>query len=294
MNIITESILVESKTARDHQIAKIQEKRATEILNKIKSLYFGLWKKEGISTTEKIAEFFEVEAATIRKILNRHQEELRSDGVKTLKGKDLKDVRDILSLTSRQSSITIWTPRSALRLGMLLRDSTVAIAVRTSLLNAVEKVIPAVAKQQTEIVSLPSAREQLETIKLGIDLFSELGGCDKRTEILLKDRIRNILLENQLQPSLTEGNLSKPMRLEYPVSDRAIALGYRPNNSQLQQIGKCASRLYQEKYDSKPPQREQFVGGTTRMVNVYGESDLELLDEAIFSVMDKAKIIAIN
>ena len=78
---------------------------------------------------------------------------------------------------------------------------------------------------------------------------------------------------------------SEPKRLEYPVSDRALTLGYKPSNSQLQQIGKKAVRLYQDKNGSKPPQREQFVGGTTRMVYVYGHEDLEILDEAIERVM---------
>lgn len=33
-------------------------------------------------------------------------------------------------------------------------------------------------------------------------------------------------------------------------------------------------------------QREQFVGGATRMVNVYGEADVDILDEAIALVME--------
>ncbi|MDJ0747465.1 MAG: Rha family transcriptional regulator [Xenococcaceae cyanobacterium MO_167.B27] len=111
---------------------------------------------------------------------------------------------------------------------------------------------------------LPSAKERLETIKLGMDLFSQLGGWDERTQVQLKDQIRNILLTDKLQPSLTEAPTTQP-RLEYPVSDRAIELGYRPRNSQLQQIGKQASRLYQQRHGTKPIQREQFVGGTTRM-----------------------------
>ena len=134
--------------------------------------------------------------------------------------------------------------------------------------------------------SLPSAKERLETIKLGMDLLSELGGSDERTKVLLKDQVRDILLADKLQRSSTETTLTQA-RLEYPVSDRAVFLGYRPDSRQLQQIGKQASRLYQERHGSKPIQREQFVGGTTRMVNVYGFQDLYLLDQAIFSVMDK-------
>ncbi len=147
MKILTEDILIESKTARETELTQIKSEQATEILNKIKSLYFSLWEGEGIATTEEMGQFYEVEVATIRKVYHRHKDELAQDGVKTIRGKSLKDVRDILSLSSRQSNIMLWTPRGALRLGMLLRDSAVAKAVRTSLLNAVEKVIPSQAQE---------------------------------------------------------------------------------------------------------------------------------------------------
>ena len=88
-----------------------------------------------------------------------------------------------------------------------------------------------------------------------------------------------------MQPS--QGITDRQPRLEYPVSDRVIDLGYRPTNSQLQQIGKKAKKLYLERHGTEPIKREQFVGGATRLVNVYGFNDLDLLDEAIALVMDK-------
>ena len=146
-------------------------------------------------------------------------------------------------------------------------------------------VIPSIRKtgsysieSSTPIAKLPSQKERLETIQLGIDLFQRLGGCDERTELLLKDHIRNILLEEKLQPAL-------PGRVEYPVSDRALVLGYRPTSTQLCQIGKQAARIYQQCHGQKPVQREQFVAGTTRMVNVYSEADVDILDQAIALVM---------
>ena len=147
-------------------------------------------------------------------------------------------------------------------------------------------------KKASNLFLLPSAREQLETVELGMNLLGKLGGWDERTNILLKDRVRNILFNdrflpsqaNSLEPSLKPAT-TEPRRLEYPVSDRAITNGYKPSNSQLQQIGKKAARLYQDKHGFKPPQREQFVAGTTRLVNVYGHDDLELLDNAIALVM---------
>lgn len=286
MTILTESAFVESKSVRDNQAASLSDEKAEAILMKIKSLYFALWQGTGTTTTSALVDYYEVSAEAIQKIIQRHRDELKSDGLKSIRGKALKDVVDILSISKKTPQLTIWTPRAALRLGMLLRDSVVAQAVRTSLLNAVEKVIPAQVNQNSNTPALPSARERLETIKLGMDLFTELGGWDKRTEVRLKDQIRNILLADKLQPSLTDISPAQP-RLEYPVSDHAVELGYRPTNTQLQQIGKKASRLYQERHGTKPIQREQFVGGTTRLVNVYGFDDLDLLDQAISFVMDK-------
>ena len=97
----------------------------------------------------------------------------------------------------------------------------------------------------------------------------------------------DLVLADRLQPSLTQNSQTEPPRLEYPVSDRAIDLGYHPTTSQLQQIGKKAKKLYLERHGTEPVKREQFVGGTTRRVNVYGFGDLDLLDEAIAFVMDK-------
>ena len=172
MNILTDSVLTESKSARENQLAQINEERATEVLNKIKSLYFALWKGEGIATTEEMSDFYEVEAPTIRQIRQRHSEEFSSDGVKTLRGQDFKDVRDTLSLTYRQSSITVWTPRAALRLGMLLRDSIVAKQVRTSLLDVVEKVIPA----QTQ---------EIEKLKLELEVAKAQRGAAEAQQKLM-------------------------------------------------------------------------------------------------------------
>ncbi len=81
MTIITGEILVESISARESQLAQVKEQQVKEIFNKIKSLYFALWKGKEITTTEEIAEFFEVSTLTIRQVRNRHKDEFSSDGV---------------------------------------------------------------------------------------------------------------------------------------------------------------------------------------------------------------------
>jgi hypothetical protein len=51
-----------------------------------------------------------------------------------------------------------------------------------------------------------------------MDLFSQLGGIDERTELHIKDLVRDIVLADKLEkPSLPEG---ETRRLEWPISDR--------------------------------------------------------------------------
>ncbi len=158
MNILSDSVFTESKTARDNQLAQIEPKQATEILSKIKSLYFALWFGTSTTVTEQVAEFYEVPEHNLRKLLKCHRSEFTSDGLKAIRGKALKDARDLWSLPSKTSQVTVWTARAVLRAGMLMRDSEVAKAVRTSLLNAVEKVIPA---QSQEIERLKLENQNL-------------------------------------------------------------------------------------------------------------------------------------
>lgn len=137
------------------------------------------------------------------------------------------------------------------------------------------------------VTLIPPAKERLENIRLGMDLLYELGGLDERTQLALKDIVRDILLEDKLKkPVLPSGG-----RAEWPVSDRARHLGFNPKKKDLMAIGRTAAKLYRLRHNYRnedgeevrvnPPEREQYVDGTTRMVKCYGEADLDILDQAI-------------
>ena len=128
------------------------------------------------------------------------------------------------------------------------------------------------------VTLIPPAKERLENIRLGMDLMYELGGLDERTQLALKDIVRDILLEDKLKkPALPSGG-----RAEWPVSDRARHLGFKAKRKDVIAIGKTAAKLYRLRHEGEdPPKREQYVDGTTREVNCYGEADLDILDQAI-------------
>lgn len=137
-----------------------------------------------------------------------------------------------------------------------------------------------------ELMPVQVRQAKLELIQTGIDIISQLGGIDERTELQFKDLARSIVLDDVLPPALPQADNE---RLEYPISDRALELGYKPTPGQLRSIGKGAAALYRARYSQEPIKREQFVDGATRKVNVYSQKDLPILDEAIKRVMDKNK-----
>jgi hypothetical protein len=139
---MNELVLLESRTARQDRLTDISDDRAIETINKAKALLMASWQGTGIATTAQMAEYYEVPEDTVQSTAKRNREELESDGLKTIKGKDLRSVVSIMDTTQNvRSSLTIWTPRAAIRLGMLLRDSLVAQQVRTVLLDSAEQQI---------------------------------------------------------------------------------------------------------------------------------------------------------
>lgn len=196
-----------------------------------------------------------------------------------------KGHKQIMTPGGKQSLVTLYEPG----LYCLIARSDSPIAVRFQKW-VYEEVLPSI--RETGVYSItqnqpsnlvPPARERLENIRLGMDLLYELGGIDERTQLALRDIVRDVVLEDKLKkPALPSGG-----RAEWPVSDRARHLGYKPSRTQLQQIGRTAANLYRLANDGQdPPTREQFVDGTTRMVKCYSEQDLEILDNAIVLVME--------
>jgi hypothetical protein len=158
---MSELILLESASARNEKLASLTQDSSLDHLNKAKSLVMAVWQGTGIATTEQLADYYEVSVDVVQKIAQRHSDELATDGLRKLNAKEVKALRnqgmDKLSIPEKTTVLTTWTPRSALRLGMLLRDSAIAKQVRTLLLDLVE-IIP---KQNDRIRELELANENM-------------------------------------------------------------------------------------------------------------------------------------
>ena len=137
----TPGLLEESKTIRDESLTRLRSQANEEqVLNKVKALICAVWKGKSRVTRRQVAEFYEVQVATIDKNYKRHKKEFDLDGVEVLRGKALNDARDILSLASTSSQETIYTAAGVLRMGFILRDSEVAKEVRNMTIQMIQGV----------------------------------------------------------------------------------------------------------------------------------------------------------
>lgn len=132
-----------------------------DVLEKVKSLI--MLPDVELMTVAQVADFYEVELDTIKRVYQRNRAEIDEDGVINLSPKFLKEqvvplrkcnqlngkceveFKDGTKLILPNRGLKGFPKRAVLRIGMLLRDSKVAKEVRTQLLNTFEEA-PAEAK----------------------------------------------------------------------------------------------------------------------------------------------------
>lgn len=144
---MVEMDLLNVQTVRDQCIGHI------EVLERVKEIL--LLPRIDCFTMKQVAEWYEVEQASIRQVWQRNRFELESDGAAKVSVSSFAEKLDcdIMSQSNRGTttytidgvSVTIpnvgvilFPRRAILRVGMLLRDSRVAQEVRTQLLNIVD------------------------------------------------------------------------------------------------------------------------------------------------------------
>ncbi|SED09587.1 hypothetical protein SAMN05216483_3119 [Streptomyces sp. 2131.1] len=134
----TEVALLESRALRVEQMGRV------DVLDKVKCL---VMLPDGVHLrTEDVARYFEVSTRAVRRLADRHHSELLENGMRVLRGSDLRDFHsDMLSLWGGEDAgsypqaatqLRLFTRRTVLNVAMLLRDSDVARCVRTYLLDA--------------------------------------------------------------------------------------------------------------------------------------------------------------
>ncbi|MFB1045085.1 hypothetical protein [Streptomyces chrestomyceticus] len=133
-----EAVLLESRAMRD----SVMGLGRVGVLDKVKALVL---LPDGLHvTTRMVADYFEVGDRAVNSLMRRHRAELSEHGMHVLKGSDLRVFESSnLKLSAGsypqgRAHLTLYTRRTLLNIAMLLRDSEVARAVRTYLLDVEE------------------------------------------------------------------------------------------------------------------------------------------------------------
>lgn len=188
MNNYTNESFLESRSLRDNCIERL------DILNRVKGLF--LIPEVNLMSTGMVAKFFDVPADTIRTVYKRNKEEIDSDGTRMLKARDIFDrfILNPLNKNCAQGGMIVtlddgqkfqlpnresiyYTPRSIMRMAMLLRDSKVAREVRTQLLSVVmdtapEKRIEHIEEEDALLLAIMKA-ETVESRAVAINEFAQ-------------------------------------------------------------------------------------------------------------------------
>lgn len=141
MTKYTDEDLIVNEKLREELMSRV------DVLKTVKEI--ALLPNTELVTTKMVADYYEVSEDVVRDNIRRNREELETNGAKTLSGDSLREMKSLSGIKSRARSLTFFTIRATLNLGMLLRDSKVAQEVRNQLLNGFERLSD---KQKTQSI----------------------------------------------------------------------------------------------------------------------------------------------
>lgn len=130
-------VLVESRSMREMSLDQIAA------LGKVKALT--LLPDDTHATIDMVASYYEVGRTTLESLIEDNRDELTSNGMRTLQGRELREFIATLSrsvaneiISPKTRSLLLFNRRAVLNVGMLLRDSDIARQVRHYLLSVEE------------------------------------------------------------------------------------------------------------------------------------------------------------
>jgi len=259
-----ELVLTESRTMRAQTVDRV------DVLDKVKALAL---LSDGVhATADGVASYYEVHDDVIKKVVQRHREELAENGLRTLRGDELREfVRDNLSSANGSAkirSLSVFTRRTILNVGQLLADSLVAQQVRTYLLEVEEQATPEQRLDGVERARL--AQERLSAM-----------GVAKRFGL-----VNSSYVEAMARTELARMNGQEP---DIDPADVTITCDEFLAQKNVQaadlgsartRLGKTVAALYRARYGRDPQKIKRPIHGVHRDVAVYTHRDLDLFETA--------------
>lgn len=277
MNKFTENDLMEKVELREKMLNNVK------VLDQVKELI--LLPNTEIMTTEQVANWFEVSEDVIRKNLERNKEELTSNGVKTLRGEELRDIKSCSGLKTRAGAVTVFSKRALLNIAMLLRDSKIAFEVRQALLDQQEvisdeqKTYGIDMKQQLQLAVI-NAKDEMELLIA----MRELQNYNERHVAQLNAQIEELKPKGDYYDNLVDKNVL--------LNFRDTAKELKVKQKQFIDLLLNKKFVYRDKKDKLKPYNEYVpelfelkefvkgnVGGSQTLITPKGREKFRLLIE---------------
>ncbi|WP_345806248.1 hypothetical protein [Bacillus subtilis] len=134
------------------------------VLTKVKELAF---LEDGESMTRSmVADYYEVKDYEIKSIVKIYKRELQENGLEVLTGKGLIAFKKAYLSDSSQNedsshSLEIFSPKAVLRIGLLLKDSVIAVQIRKAVYN---KSLPVVRYLRNNNITSIEWSQELEDL----------------------------------------------------------------------------------------------------------------------------------
>ncbi|WP_239405423.1 hypothetical protein [Frankia sp. Cj3] len=272
---VTEIALTESQSLRSGYAER------TDALDKVKAL--AMLPGDLHMTTEMVASYFEVDIEAIKKVVQRNREELTKNGLRVLRGEELR----IFKQESEGQpvphfigapALTLFTRPAILNVGMLLTESDIAKKVRSYLLeveaaaraaNAAETA-PAAQREPTSIERAATTKAQLEAVavahQFGLTNASYIEGL---TRTLLARMTGE-------EPNLDPQDVT--ITCDEYVDGRNLSA--KNARSARTVLGTKVAALYRQRYGQNPQKIRRYIDGVHRDVSVYTRRDADLFDAA--------------
>ncbi|MCX5202408.1 hypothetical protein OG897_13245 [Streptomyces sp. NBC_00237] len=254
-----ELVLTESRTMRAQTADRV------DVLDKVKALAL---LPDGVhATTDIVASYFEVDIEAIKSLVKDNRAELESNDYSVLAGEELRSFKDLCGIESKARSLAVFSRRTLLNVGQLLRESNVAKQVRTYLLDVEETTAP---EKRLEAVE----RAQLASARLGAMGVAKQFGLVNPSYVEAMARTELARMNGE-EPDIDPADMTITCDefLDGRIAKADVA-------SARTRLGRTVAGLYRARYLKDPQKIQRPIHGVHREVAVYTHRDLDLFDTA--------------
>jgi hypothetical protein len=256
-----ELALTESRTLREEYADRI------DVLDKVKAL--SLLPDSTHADLPSVATYYEVGVDAVESAVRRNRDELNENGMRVLRGQEYRDFAtvNLTDANPNTRSITLFTRRAILNVGQLLRDSEIAKAVRTYLLDIEEIAGPEIRTEAVERAELSHA--QVRMLKAADGLLDH-GWLASKAKVVIA---RGLGEEPELDPM--------DVPLYVPDFVKAKGVTRKADIESIQSwFGRRVAGLYEEAHGVKPGKRtSELPNGQIRETYAWTQRDLPLFEE---------------